>query len=55
MPKQPGSMETLTVMIRPSTPFFKTLEGYKEAAYKNVFVILGTGSDYYRFLKTIPQ
>ncbi len=35
--------------------FFKTLETYKEAAFKNAFVILGTDSDYYRFLKTIPK
>ncbi len=35
--------------------FFKTLETYKEAAYKNSFVILGTDSDYYRFLKNIPK
>ncbi|MBW1723633.1 MAG: protease modulator HflC [Deltaproteobacteria bacterium] len=35
--------------------FFKTLETYKEAPYKNAFVILGTDSDYYRFLKTIPK
>jgi membrane protease subunit HflC len=35
--------------------FFKTLETYKEAAYKNALVILGTDSDYYRFLKTIPK
>jgi len=35
--------------------FFKTLETYKEAAYKNASVILGTDSDYYRFLKTIPK
>ncbi|NIO03609.1 MAG: protease modulator HflC [Proteobacteria bacterium] len=35
--------------------FFKTLETYKEAAYKNAFVILGTDSDYYRFLKNIPK
>jgi membrane protease subunit HflC len=35
--------------------FFKTLETYKEAAYKNAFVILGTDSDYYRFLKEIPK
>jgi membrane protease subunit HflC len=35
--------------------FFKTLETYKEAAYKNAFVILGTDSDYYRYLKTIPK
>ncbi|UCE56964.1 MAG: protease modulator HflC [Desulfobacterales bacterium] len=35
--------------------FFKTLETYKEAAYKNASVILGTDSDYYRFLKTIPE
>ena len=35
--------------------FFKTLETYKGDAYKNAFVILGTDSDYYRFLKTIPQ
>jgi len=35
--------------------FFKTLETYKGAAYKNAFVILGTDSDYYRFLKTIPK
>jgi membrane protease subunit HflC len=35
--------------------FFKTLETYKEAAYKNAFVILGTDSDYYRFMKTIPK
>ena len=35
--------------------FFKTLETYKEAAYKNAFVILGTDSDYYQFLKTIPK
>jgi membrane protease subunit HflC len=35
--------------------FFKTLETYKQAAYKNAFIILGTDSDYYRFLKTIPE
>jgi len=35
--------------------FFKTLETYKGAAYKNAFVILGTDSDYYRFLKAIPK
>lgn len=35
--------------------FFKTLETYKDAAYKNASVILGTDSDYYRFLKTIPK
>jgi len=35
--------------------FFKTLETYKEAAYKNAFVVLGTDSDYYRFLKNIPE
>jgi modulator of FtsH protease HflC len=35
--------------------FFKTLETYKGAAYKNAFVILGTDSDYYRFLKNIPN
>ncbi|MBW2124080.1 MAG: protease modulator HflC [Deltaproteobacteria bacterium] len=35
--------------------FFKTLETYKKAPYKNAFVILGTDSDYYRFLKTIPK
>ena len=35
--------------------FFKTLETYKEAAYKNASVILGTDSDYYKFLKTIPE
>ena len=35
--------------------YFKTLETYKEAAYKKAFVIMGTDSDYYRFLKTIPK
>jgi len=35
--------------------FFKTLDTYKEAAYKNTFVILGTDSDYYKYLKTIPK
>ena len=35
--------------------FFKTLDTYKEAPYKNAFVILGTDSDYYRFLKNIPK
>jgi membrane protease subunit HflC len=35
--------------------FFKTLETYKDAAYKNAFVILGTDTDFYRFLKTIPD
>ncbi len=35
--------------------FFKTLDTYKEAAFKNAFVILGTDSDYYRFLKDIPK
>jgi membrane protease subunit HflC len=35
--------------------FFKTLETYKEAAFENAFVILGTDSDYYRFLKNIPK
>lgn len=34
--------------------FFKTLETYKESAYKNTSVILGTDSDYYKFLKAIP-
>ncbi len=35
--------------------FFKTLETYKDAAYKNASVILGTDTDFYRFLKTIPK
>lgn len=36
--------------------FFKTLETYKGgAAYKNAFIILGTDSDYYRYLKSIPK
>ena len=35
--------------------FFKTLETYKGAAFTNAFVVLGTDSDYYRFLKTIPK
>ncbi|MBW1697147.1 MAG: protease modulator HflC [Deltaproteobacteria bacterium] len=35
--------------------FFKTLETYKEAAYNKAIIILGTDSDYYRFLKTIPK
>jgi len=35
--------------------FFKTLETYKDAAYKNAFVILGTDTDFYRFLKSIPD
>lgn len=35
--------------------FFKTLDTYKEAPFKNAFIILGTDSDYYRFLKTIPK
>ena len=35
--------------------YFKTLDTYKEAAFKNAFVILGTDSDYYRFLKNIPK
>jgi membrane protease subunit HflC len=35
--------------------FFKTLETYKDAAYKNAFVLLGTDTDFYRFLKTIPK
>jgi len=35
--------------------FFKTLETYKEGVYDNAFVILGTDSDYYRFLKNIPK
>ena len=35
--------------------FFETLETYKEAAFKNAFVVLGTDSDYYRFLKNIPE
>jgi membrane protease subunit HflC len=35
--------------------FFKTLETYKEAPYKNSLIILGTDSDYYRFLKNIPR
>ena len=39
----------------PRKYLFKTLETYKWAAYKNAFVILGTDSDYYRFLKTIPK
>ncbi|MBW2030988.1 MAG: protease modulator HflC, partial [Deltaproteobacteria bacterium] len=35
--------------------FFKTLDTYKEAAYEKAIIILGTDSDYYRFLKTIPK
>ena len=35
--------------------FFETLETYKQAPYKNAFVILGTDSDYYQFLKNIPK
>ncbi|MBW2122601.1 MAG: protease modulator HflC [Deltaproteobacteria bacterium] len=35
--------------------FFKTLETYKEAAFQNAVIILGTDSDYYRFLKNIPR
>ena len=35
--------------------FFKTLETYKEAAFKNASVILGTDTDYYKFLKDIPE
>jgi membrane protease subunit HflC len=35
--------------------FFKTLDTYKEAAYKNAIVILGTDSEYYKFLKDIPK
>jgi len=35
--------------------FFKTLDTYKEAAFENAYVILGTDSDYYRFLKNIPR
>jgi membrane protease subunit HflC len=35
--------------------FFKTLDTYKESAYENAYVILGTDSDYYRFLKNIPE
>ncbi|MBW1999604.1 MAG: protease modulator HflC [Deltaproteobacteria bacterium] len=35
--------------------FFNTLETYKEAAYEKAIIILGTDSDYYRFLKTIPK
>jgi membrane protease subunit HflC len=35
--------------------FFKTLETYKEAPYNNTFVIMGTDSDYYQFLKKIPR
>lgn len=35
--------------------FFKTLETYKEAAFENAYIILGTDSDYYRFLKNIPK
>jgi membrane protease subunit HflC len=35
--------------------FFKTLDTYKEAPFKNAFVVLGTDSDYYRFLKSIPR
>jgi membrane protease subunit HflC len=35
--------------------YFETLETYKQAPYKNAFVILGTDSDYYQFLKNIPK
>jgi membrane protease subunit HflC len=35
--------------------FFKTLDTYKQAAYQNAYIILGTDSDYYRFLKNIPR
>ena len=35
--------------------FFKTLETYKKEVFKNASIILGTNSDYYRFLKNIPK
>ncbi len=35
--------------------FYKTLETYKEAAFKNTTVVIGTDSDYYTFMKDIPK
>ena len=35
--------------------YFKTLDTYKDDAFKNALIILGTDSDYYRYLKNIPK
>ena len=35
--------------------YFKTLDTYKDDAFKNALIILGTDSDYYRYLKKIPK
>ena len=35
--------------------FYKTLETYKQAAFTNATLIIGTDSDYYTFMKGIPK
>jgi len=35
--------------------FYKTLNTYKEATFENSIVVLGSDSDYYRYLKNIPK
>ncbi|HHO75564.1 MAG TPA: protease modulator HflC [Deltaproteobacteria bacterium] len=35
--------------------FYKTLDTYKEAAFNNATLIIGTDSDYYGFMKKIPK
>jgi len=35
--------------------FYKTLETYKQAAFTNATLIMGTDSDYYTFMKGIPK
>ncbi|HPW69019.1 MAG: protease modulator HflC [Deltaproteobacteria bacterium] len=35
--------------------FYKTLETYKESAFENSTIIIGTDSDYYSVLKNVPR
>ncbi len=35
--------------------FYKTLETYKESAFENSTIIIGTDSDYYNVLKNVPR
>ncbi len=34
--------------------FFKTLDVYRSMSFKNSIIIIGTDSDFYRYMKTIP-
>ena len=35
--------------------FYKTLETYKQSAFENSTIIIGTDSDYYKVLKNVPR